>query len=154
MVNAESRTQRTNSRTIHKTRKSATIAARIWPIHWPGVFGLPKLNTPNRSTAGKTGLEPLTHCPKWGWRHSNPWACWITLRTLPRDLLVSRSFHSKCLISTLENAFEGIAFLWFSGIIQTTGERSSRRREWTTAIKRIGAETREASRQLDGYEWQ
>jgi phage host-nuclease inhibitor protein Gam len=44
--------------------------------------------------------------------------------------------------------FEAIAFLWSWGIIQTTGERSSRRREWTTAIKRIGDETREASRKL------
>ena len=36
--------QRTKSRSIHQIRKRATIAARIWPIHCPGVLGLPKRN--------------------------------------------------------------------------------------------------------------
>jgi hypothetical protein len=38
------RRQIMKSRSIHQTRKRATIAARKWPIHWPGVFGLPKRN--------------------------------------------------------------------------------------------------------------
>jgi hypothetical protein len=37
--------QRTNIRSIHTTSNKATMANTIWPIHWPGVPGLPRLNT-------------------------------------------------------------------------------------------------------------
>jgi hypothetical protein len=36
---------RTYKRSIHQTRKSATIPSTTWAIHCPAVFGFPKLNT-------------------------------------------------------------------------------------------------------------
>jgi hypothetical protein len=35
---------RTNTRSIHQIRNSATSAPMTWLSHWPGVLGLPNLN--------------------------------------------------------------------------------------------------------------
>ncbi len=37
--------QRTYAHSIQQTRNNAMIAPAMWAIHWPGVFGFPKLNT-------------------------------------------------------------------------------------------------------------
>jgi len=45
-------------------RNIATMAPMTWPIHWPGVLGLPNLNMGN----GNTGARDSMHTGRDAWR--------------------------------------------------------------------------------------